>query len=81
MQRYVNKADYTGVIAAQSPKFNSMIPDQAFLTADVVWTLVAIKVLNNYYADKLTLWGLVEKKARKFVESKLTEYGATHTLQ
>ena len=40
----------------------------------VVLTLVAIKILNQYYAENRKLWNLVEKKARRFV---MNSTGAT----
>ena len=33
---------------------------------DVLLTLVAVKILNEHYEDKITLWGLIERKAKAY---------------
>lgn len=66
MQAYVTVTSAKEVISKQSGDFKLMTLEND-LTDDIIWTLVAIKTLNEYYAEKLTLWALVEKKARKYV--------------
>ena len=34
-------------------------------------TLVAVKILNEHYEDKITLWGLIERKAKAYCQMRL----------
>ena len=48
-----------------------MVENADLYNSEVIWTLLAIKVLHTYYADKKSLWQLVEKKSRKFIQDTL----------
>ena len=48
-----------------------LISDEAALT------MVTIKILNEYFAKDQKLWGLIERKARKFILTTMRDAGLT----
>ena len=56
MLQYVTATSFTAMIAQQGSGFNSLIKDVSLLTAEVIYTLAVIKILNTYYSEKQALW-------------------------